>query len=150
MPQKTYFEKLSLLIFWLVVLCKFNVWVLLHYFELLFDNLAVEIFKETCKEVNHFIFVGFNCLSFAITPSLDSRETVARSFFAVLLCIMLISCFLAWHMSDSQHDWNSSASPRENSANMGDKQGMYLIHQEQPLHEKCPNKEFFLVPIFRY
>ena len=144
------FEKLSLLIFWLVILCKINAWVRLHYFELLFDNLAVEIFKKTYKQLNHFIFGGINCLSFAITPSLDSCERVVRSFFAVLLCIMSISWFLAWHMYDSQHDWNSSASPRENSTNMGDEQGIYLIHQEQPLHEKCRNKEFFMLRIFQY
>ena len=119
-------------------------------FTILSYSLIISLLKKTYKQLNHFIFGGINCLSFAITPSLDSCERVVRSFFAVLLCIMSISWFLAWHMYDSQHDWNSSASPRENSTNMGDEQGIYLIHQEQPLHEKCRNKEFFMLRIFQY
>ena len=56
--------------------------------------------------------------------------TVVR-IFSVLLCAMSTILFLAWHRRDHQHNRNSSASPRENSANKGHEQGVYLIHHEQ-------------------
>ena len=109
-----------------IVLCEISVWVRLVFIvsELRFDSFAVEGNFQTTY--NHFIFVSINCLSVATTHTLDS----CKEFFSVLLFTVSIICFLAWHRSDHQHSRNNSASPRKNSANKGDEQDVYVIHQE--------------------
>ena len=87
-------------------------------------SLIISLRKEN---LNRALFLSLYLLSSTTTQSLGS----CKEFFSVLLCAMSIILFLAWHRRNHQHKRNSSASPRENSANKGDEQGVYLIHHEQ-------------------